>query len=468
MGTAGQTRLLIEDALLDYRAALLDDSGRLIAFDSLHRTDTAPRPGDILLGRIGKIARHLDAAFVDIGSGRDGFLPLGGGKPPGEGARLIVQVQGAERPGKGARLSSAVTLKGRSMLLQPARETHGLSKKIKGGERLRLEALLARLPEKPPVLLRSSAAGCTDEELETEYHRLAARWQDLQQQAGRQKAPGMLENIAAPERLLDSFSAREPAEILTDGGALAARLRQWCRRHAPHLSGRIRAHQGPQPLFDAWDVDHQLDEALSPVIDLPSGGTVTIEATQALTAIDIDSGSSGSGRRQRETLLQTLREAMTEIARQIVLREIGGIIVIDCPHLQAQADRGAVIRWLKDAFASDAAPHRILPMNDFDLIAMTRRHGGTPLHERYLAPAAPEPSARLTAIRLLRAACAGARRHGGSLLRITCPPAVAACLEDGILDSLRERTGYAIEIRPDAGCAPGHYDLSFTNGPQKE
>ncbi len=99
---------------------------------------------------------------------------------------------------------------------------------------------------------------------------------------------------------------------------------------------------------------------------------------------------------------------------------------------------------------------------------MTRRHGGIPLHERYLVPAAPQPSARLTAIRLLRAACAGARHHGGSLLRITCPPAVAACLEDEILDSLRERTGYAIEIRPDAGCAPGHYDLSFTNGPRKE
>ncbi len=458
--------MLIEDAILEYRAALLDGEQRLIAFSTAG--DDGPRPGDILLGRVGRVARHINAAFIDIGQGRDGFLPLGNRKAPGEGSRLIVQMQSAKRPGKGARLGTDIVLRGQSMLLQPDRGAHGLSKKIRGADRARLEALLVRLPEQPPVLLRSNAVGHDDAALEAEYHRLAARWKTIRQRAESRKRPGMLEETGAPEHLLAEFSAREPAEILVEGGALAARLRRWCREQAHVMSERIRVHQGAQSLFDTYDVDHQLDEALSSVVALPSGGAIAIEPTQALTAIDIDSGGTGSGRSQRDTLLRTLREAMTEIARQIMLRDLGGIIAIDCPHLENPADRQAAGRWLKKALETDTAPRRILAMNDLDLLVMTRRHGGIPLHQRYLSPAAPRPAARLIAVRLLRRARAEAPRHAGRILRITCAPDIAACLDKTILSALRERTGCAIEVIGDAGRAPDDYDLTFRDARDDE
>lgn len=363
--------------------------------------------GNIILGRVQRVLPGMQAAFVDIGLDRSGFLGAREARCladlPGfdderapkigdcvrEGEEIIVQVVKDPIGEKGARLSANVTIPGRLLVLVPNQPGIALSRRIEDeeerarlmalGEQMIAEANGAAIPG-AGYIVRSAGIGAALADFKEDAERLAESWRPVMAKRQSAKAPATLYHDLDPvERTMrDEVDAQTTGVLIDDAHAFEA-ARAYCRRAMPEAEERIRLFDGPGALFDLYDLEDEIALLLSTRVPLPSGGWITIEGTEALNAIDVNSGSYTAATGLEETSLKVNLEAAEEIGRQLRLRGIGGLIVIDFIHLSEAENIQQILDVLAASLARDRTPTQISPMSEFGLVEITRKRVRDPL-----------------------------------------------------------------------------------------
>lgn len=404
---AGEIRVaLVEDGRLQElaleRTIGLDDGGARAQGRSGHSI-----VGNIILGRVQRVLPGMQAAFVDVGLDRAGFLGAREARCladlPGfeeertpkigdcvhEGEEILVQVVKDPIGEKGARLSANVTIPGRLAVLVPNQPGIALSRRIEGDdERERMmamgEEMIAqggdRLVPGAGYILRTAATDATPNDLKEDAERLAEAWRPVLAKRQAATSPATLYHDLDPvERTLRDMVRADTVRVVIDDAASAEAARAYCRRAMPEAESRIELFDGPGQLFDTYDLEEEIDRLTSPRVPLPSGGWITIESTEALTAVDVNSGSFTASTGLEETSVKVNLEAADEIGRQVRLRGIGGLIVVDFIHIAEAANIEKVLGVLADSLSRDHTPTQISPMSEFGLVEITRKRVRDPL-----------------------------------------------------------------------------------------
>lgn len=466
--------VLIHVRLGEIRTALADERGRLIQLDIDRPLGVRSVCGEIFVGRVTKITAAIDAAFVDIGTGQAGYLDLKDTRPifggaPGvvlhEGQRIVVQAVRDPVDGKGVKLTARPSLRGRFTVLTPGRSGIAFPSAITNkGQRGRLRAVIegrdAPHPRDPGVSVQDEAFDATAAEIRRELEALDETWTGILNAAQKESAPRRLHRLTPPfAKLLERLGAHEIRRIVCDDGALCESLRQLCARRYRGDAPVIERYDGPCALFEAFDLDDQVADACAPRVALPSGGQLTIEETAALTAIDVDSArvaQKGSKNAQNHALSINL-EAAREAARQIKLRNLSGLIVIDMLKMSTKADRQNVRDALNRALESDPKKPQVLGFGPSGLLELTRRRTQPPLsHVLYgscsaCAGRGRAPSDETAAIEALNGALAYVRANPGKIPAVVARRGVVDTLRGRLLAGLRElegRLGHALVLKP--------------------
>ena len=362
--------------------------------------------GNVYLGKVQNVLPSMEAAFVDIGRGRNAVLYAGevnwdvsglDGAPRKienalkAGDSVLVQVTKDPIGHKGARLTSQVSLPGRYLVYVPGGSMTGISRKLPDTERTRLKKILKdKLPEGAGVIVRTAAEGASEEELANDINRLRAQWEDIQEKANSRKvlAPEML--YQEPDLMIktvrDVFN--EDFTTMTVQGEQAwDSIQAYVTYVAPDLVARLQRWDGEDDLFDHFRVNEQLAKALDRKVYLPSGGSLVIDRTEAMTVVDVNTGKfTGSGGNLEETVTKNNLEAAEEIVRQLRLRDIGGIIVIDFIDMVLESNRELVLRRLIECLGRDRTKHQVAEVTSLGLVQMTRKRLGTGLLEVFSEP----------------------------------------------------------------------------------
>ena len=362
--------------------------------------------GNVYLGKVQNVLPSMEAAFVDIGRGRNAVLYAGevnwdvtglDGVPrkienalkPGDS--VLVQVTKDPIGHKGARLTSQVSLPGRFLVYVPGGSMTGISRKLPDTERARLKKILKdKLPEGAGVIVRTAAEGASEEELTHDINRLRAQWEEIQEKANSRKvlAPEML--YQEPDLMIktvrDVFNEDFTAMIVQGQDAWDS-IEAYVTYVAPDLISRLQKWDGEDDLFDHYRINEQLAKALDRKVYLPSGGSLVIDRTEAMTVVDVNTGKfSGSGGNLEETVTKNNLEAAEEIVRQLRLRDIGGIIVIDFIDMVLESNRDLVLRRLIECLGRDRTKHQVTEVTSLGLVQMTRKRLGTGLLEVFSEP----------------------------------------------------------------------------------
>ena len=374
--------LALERAGRETRLAVLED-GRLCEI-YFERGGSAGLTGNIYAGRVQNVLSGMNAAFVDIGIKKNGFLSaddFAGELRPGQ----MVIVQAAKEPGgsKGPRLTGKITLPGRNVVLLPGIRYAGVSKKIsEGEERDRLFAIASALSEDcgHGIIVRTLGEGASAEALRADCERVAADWSRIEAEARHSASPRLIRAdgelaLKAVREMLDDGVER----VRTDDEGLYERLRSHAKALTPQYVERIELVRTETPLFDLLRIDRQLEQALERRVHLKSGGNLVIDETEALTVIDVNTAKFTGRQSLRETLLRLNCEAADEIARQLRLRDIGGIVIVDFIDMDSEADREALLAHLREALKADPNRTTVLGMTALGLVELTRRKERQPL-----------------------------------------------------------------------------------------
>jgi ribonuclease G len=378
----------------EVRIALVEEG--LLAEVSIERPAARGVAGNIYLGRVRTVLPGLQAAFVDVGLERDGFLHVEDALPPfavpdgvrseariedrvREGQEIVVQVSKEPMGQKGARVTTHLALPARFLILLPGVDHTGVSRRIEDAqERERLRALaddLAKGIGAPGgFIVRTSGALRSAGEFEPEARALVDLWSRIGDRRQASGAPALLhEEAGAVARALRDLCDASVAEVVVDAPELLHVAAAGVAGSHPDLARRIRLHEGPRPLFEVMGLDAQLDRALRARVWLKSGGFIVINQTEALVAIDVNTGKYVGREGHEETVVSTNLEAVREIVRQIRLRDLGGIIVIDLIDMEAEDSRAALVTALEEELRKDRARSRMLPISEFGLIEITRQ-----------------------------------------------------------------------------------------------
>ena len=362
--------------------------------------------GNVYLGKVQNVLPSMEAAFVDIGRGRNAVLYAGevnwdvtglDGAPrkienalkPGDS--VLVQVTKDPIGHKGARLTSQVSLPGRFLVYVPGGSMTGISRKLPDTERARLKKILKdKLPEGAGVIVRTAAEGASEEELTHDINRLRAQWEEIQEKANSRKvlAPEML--YQEPDLMIktvrDVFNEDFTAMIVQGENAWDS-IEAYVTYVAPDLVSRLQQWDSDDDLFDHYRINEQLAKALDRKVYLPSGGSLVIDRTEAMTVVDVNTGKfTGSGGNLEETVTKNNLEAAEEIVRQLRLRDIGGIIVIDFIDMVLESNRDLVLRRLIECLGRDRTKHQVAEVTSLGLVQMTRKRLGTGLLEVFSEP----------------------------------------------------------------------------------
>ncbi|MEX0837809.1 MAG: Rne/Rng family ribonuclease [Gemmatimonadota bacterium] len=389
--------------------ALLEDSELVeIMFD---RPDQNRVVGDIFLGRVEAVLPGIQAAFVDIGTEKAGFLHVsdlnheeeeeddddgnGNGNGRGRGRRsrkyppiqeglqkgqqILVQVTKEPISTKGPRLTAQVSLPGRFLVYMPFSSHVGISRKIEGrDQRAKLRKMAKEiLPENSGgIIVRTVSEEVTKEVLKREFDRLHGRWEKIQNRARSQKAPAAVHQDAKliSGIIRDLFSDKFEA-LRIDSKAIYNEVVEYVKTVDPDLLDRVHLHEGTVPLFDEHDIEEEIQQAFGSKVSLKSGGHVVIEPTEALVSIDVNTGKfTGKGKKDPdETILRTNIDAAREIAKQLRLRDVGGIIVVDFIDMESQAHRDKVLQELRTHLGRDRARTKTFEISGLGLVEMTRQ-----------------------------------------------------------------------------------------------
>jgi ribonuclease G len=452
--------ILVSAGPAETRVALIG-GGRLRQLDVL-RPDEAACLGRVYLGRAGGGAPGMAARFVDIGLAQHGLLAArdAGGRLPDEGAQVLVQASGEPAAGKGAPLRTEVELAGRALVFRPRGRGADLSRRLaEPAERERLAALGAKLAEGGGgFVLRTAATGRAEAALAAEAARLRRRWQEIVRAAATARPPALLHADEPLSALLREHLDAGVKLVLFDHRETLARARAWAEAWAPEATDRLRLHDGADALSERHEVEAELEAVLRPRVPLAGGGWLNLEGMAALTAIDVNAGARVGADAPEPTALAVNLEAAAEIARQLRLRAIGGLVVIDFLRMAEAGAVARVLAALRAALEPDPTPTRIGGMSAFGLVELSRRRDRPALAERLSEPwtgNARRPSARHLAESLLRRAEREARRGRAGALALLAAPDVIRALATlpGLGDeaALAERLGCRVTLRPQPG-----------------
>jgi ribonuclease G len=405
-----QREILVDGATPEIRIAVLEDGVLTELF--VERPSGRSLAGNIYKGRVANVLPGMQSAFVDIGLERHAFLyvediaawnedderlldlepgddPPDRRPPPGprpdiddlvkEGQEILVQVRKETPAGKGARITSHISMPGRLLVYLPGLRRVGVSRRIEDpGERERLKGLVKDLARAlcpgGGFIVRTAGEGLPPGEFLDDARDLAGAWEEIGRRAARQPAPALLhEEAGAVDRVLRDLFHRDVGQVLVDAEEIYRRVVEAVGRSQPALASRIRRYEGPAPIFEERGIQKQLERALRPRVWLKSGGSIVINQTEALVAIDVNTGKYVGARRLEETILRTNLEAAQEIIRQVRLRDLGGIIVIDFIDMEEESSRAEVVAAVERELRKDRSRSRLLHINEFGLVEITRQ-----------------------------------------------------------------------------------------------
>ncbi len=357
--------------------------------------------GNVYLGKVQNVLPSMEAAFVDIGRGRNAVLYAGevnwdaaglDGQPRRielalkSGDAVLVQVTKDPVGHKGARLTSQISLPGRYLVYVPGGSMTGISRKLPDVERNRLKRILKdRLPENAGVIVRTAAEGASEEELTHDINRLRSQWEQIEGASASTKtlAPELLygEPDLTIKVVRDVFN-EDFSKLVVSGEEAWDTIEAYVMYVAPDLVGRLEKWTGDEDIFAASRIDEQIHKALDRKVFLPSGGSLVIDRTEAMTVVDVNTGKfTGSGGNLEETVTKNNLEAAEEVVRQLRLRDIGGIIVIDFIDMVLEANRDLVLRRMVECLGRDRTKHQVAEVTSLGLVQMTRKRMGTGLLE---------------------------------------------------------------------------------------
>ncbi len=360
--------------------------------------------GNVYLGKVQNVLPSMEAAFVDIGKGRNAVLYAGevnfdASGLEGESKRIesalksgqsiLVQVTKDPIGHKGARLTSQVSLPGRYLVYVPGANMTGISRKLPDTERSRLKQILKQvMPENAGVIVRTAAEGASAEELSRDVARLAAQWEAIEKKAKTASAPDLL--YSEPDltlRVVRDIFNEDFKNLIVAGDAEWDLVQEYVSYVAPHLADRLHRWDDAGDVFAANRIDEQIAKALERKVWLPSGGSLVIDPTEAMTVIDVNTGKfTGQGGNLEQTVTRNNLEAAEEIVRQLRLRDIGGIIVIDFIDMVLESNRELVLRRLLECLARDRTKHQVAEVTSLGLVQMTRKRVGSGLLEAFSVP----------------------------------------------------------------------------------
>ncbi|MBF8187792.1 Rne/Rng family ribonuclease [Nonomuraea sp. K274] len=361
--------------------------------------------GNVYLGKVQNVLPSMEAAFVDIGKGRNAVLYAGEvnfdtvgleGQPKRiesalkSGQSVLVQVTKDPIGHKGARLTSQISLPGRYLVYVPDGSMTGISRKLPDKERTRLKSILKKvMPENAGVIVRTAAEGASEDELARDVARLSAQWENIQKKAKGASPPELLS--AEPDltvRVVRDVFNEDFTSLVVQGDDAWDTVDEYVKYVAPHLAERLSKWDGEQgDVFGSYRIDEQLGKALDRKVWLPSGGSLVIDRTEAMTVVDVNTGKfTGQGGNLEETVTRNNLEAAEEIVRQLRLRDIGGIIVIDFIDMVLESNRDLVLRRMLECLARDRTKHQVAEVTSLGLVQMTRKRVGQGLLEAFSTP----------------------------------------------------------------------------------
>ena len=365
--------------------------GRDLVQHYVTRAGARSMVGNVYLGRVQNVLPGMEAAFIDVGKGRNAVLYAGevnyspedleGAAPRIEhvlksGNSVLVQVTKDPIGGKGARLTAQISMPGRYLVLVPNSDITGISRRLPDEERKRLKQTLRTIrPEGHGVIIRTAAEDADEEALAADQARLLEEWKTIEKKGKRAKAPAMLyeEPELTVRSVRDLFTDEEFRELVTDSPRVYELVTQYLAGIAPDLLSKVRLHQDKLPVFEEFHVVEQIHKGLDRKVWLPSGGYIVIDRTEAMTVIDVNTGKSVGKTNLEETVVNTNVEAAREVARQLRLRDIGGMIIIDFIDMLLEQNKQKVVDALREEMAKDKTRSQIFDISPLGLLEVTRK-----------------------------------------------------------------------------------------------
>ena len=395
-------QMLVRQAGDRTQIAVLED--KIMVEHYVNRNSNISYVGNVYLGKVQNVLPSMEAAFVDIGKGRNAVLYAGevnwdaAGLADGQqrkiehvlktGQSVLVQVTKDPIGQKGARLTSQISLPGRYIVYVPSGEMSGISRRLPDQERSRLKSILKDLvPEDAGVIVRTSSEGASSEEIEQDVARLKAQWEDIEKKANTPgtSAPSLL--YAEPDltvRVIRDIFNEDFNKLIVQGDQAWEDINLYLGHIAPELTAKIEKWTGTRDLFVDNKIEEQLAKAFDRKVYLPSGGSLVIDRTEAMIVIDVNTGKFiGKGGNLEETVTKNNLEAAEEIARQLRLRDMGGIIVIDFIDMSLESNRDQVLRRLVECLGRDRTKHQVAEVTSLGLVQMTRKRIGQGLIEAF-------------------------------------------------------------------------------------
>ncbi|MES1935910.1 Rne/Rng family ribonuclease [Salinisphaera hydrothermalis] len=454
------------------------------------------RKANVYKGRVTRVEPSLEAAFIDYGGNRHGFLPLkevaksyyeksdGKGQSNGkatlsEGQEVIVQVEKEERGNKGAALTTYISLAGRYLVLMPNNpRAGGVSRRIEGEERNELREALneVQVPEGMGVIVRTAGVGRCAEELQWDLDYLAQVWKAINDAANERKAPFLIyqeSNVII--RALRDYLRDDIGEVLIDQPEVYDTGREFMQQVMPHALNKLKKYTDDTPLFSRFQVESQIESAFEREVTLPSGGSIVIDHTEAMTSVDINSARATKGAGIEETAFNTNVEAAEEIARQLRIRDLGGLVVIDFIDMESAKNQREVENRLKQAAKADRARVQIGRISRFGLLEMSRQRLKPSLSE-YSSQVCPRclgrgsiRSVESLSLSILRLLEEEAMKPGTGRVIVQLPIPVASFLlneKRADLADVEQRAKTRITLVPNNELETPHYEIKRVRGDQ--
>jgi len=364
------------------------------------RSDRQSLVGNVYVGKVRNVLPGMEAAFIDFGEGKNGVLYAGdinyadhdlGGKPRrienvfGSGDSVLVQVVKDAMGHKGARLTNQISLAGRYLVLAPSEDVKGISRRLPDDERRRLRQVVGDLrPEGTGIIVRTAAEGATTEDIKGDIDRLKAIWDKIDAERSTVPVPSLVyEEPPLVIRVIREHFTRDFRRLLIDDPKMHNQVMEYLAGTESDLVEKVTLYKDELGLFERYHVEDQLRKALDRRVWLPSGGHLVIERTEALTVVDVNTGRFVGSTNLEETVLQNNLESAEEIARQLRLRDIGGIIVIDFIDMEDTRNQEAVLRRLREHLAKDKTRTQVFDVSHLGLVEMTRKNVSAGLLESF-------------------------------------------------------------------------------------
>ncbi|MCA1770748.1 MAG: ribonuclease E, partial [Halomonas sp.] len=481
-------RMLINATQPEELRVALVDGQRLFDLD-IESGAREQKKANIYRGKITRIEPSLEAAFVDFGADRHGFLPLkeisreyfakepASGRPSikevlKEGQEVIVQVDKEERGNKGAALTTFISLAGRFLVLMPNNpKAGGISRRIEGEERSQLKEVMGQLalPDRMGLIVRTAGIGRSPEELQWDLDYLVQVWESITAEAGKRSAPFLIyreSNVII--RAMRDYLRQDIGEVLIDSEAVHEEALAFIRQVMPSYQQKIKLYVDEVPLFSRFQIESQIETAYEREVQLPSGGSIVIDHTEALVSIDINSARATRGSDIEETALQTNLEASDEIARQLRLRDIGGLVVIDFIDMSPARNQREVENRVRDALKLDRARVQIGRISRFGLMEMSRQRLRPSLGETsgVVCPRCVGQGTirdvRSISLSIMRLIEEEAMKERSAQIRAILPVPVATYLlneKRTVLADIERRQGVRVLLLPSIEMDTPHYDV---------